>query len=67
MIGQFTWYWRNFSDNARDVRIEFEGPEQDVPVLHAELDDGNGNMVPSSIDLGYCIKNVTGDLESMHC
>lgn len=36
-------------------------------MLHAQLDDGEGNIRGSQVNLGDCIKNEDGQLSFMEC
>ncbi|KAJ5365681.1 Cyanovirin-N family protein [Penicillium concentricum] len=62
--GQFSWGDRNFSKSSRDVVFKLDGNE---PMLHAQLDDGEGNIQESELNLGHCIKNEDGRLCFMEC
>ncbi|KAJ5970344.1 uncharacterized protein N7479_000262 [Penicillium vulpinum] len=64
--GQLAWGERGFSKSSRKVEFKLEGPNED-PVLHAQLDDGEGNVNDSKVNLGSCIKNEDGQLSFMEC
>ncbi|KAJ6137281.1 Cyanovirin-N family protein [Penicillium samsonianum] len=64
--GQLAWGSHDFSKSSRDVDFKLEGPEND-PMLHAQLDDGQGNVQESQVNLGHCIKNEDGHLRFMEC
>ncbi|CAG7941834.1 unnamed protein product [Penicillium nalgiovense] len=64
--GQLAWGSNNFSKNSRDVNFQLEGPENN-PMLHAQLEDGEGNVRESQMNLADCIKNEDGHLSFMEC
>ncbi|KAJ5312145.1 hypothetical protein PENANT_c011G02639 [Penicillium antarcticum] len=65
-LRKLTWSCENFSDSATDVALRMDGPN-DEPVLHAQLDDGEGNISNDELNLGTCIKNEDGHLRYMQC
>jgi hypothetical protein len=65
-IGQLAWGDRNFSAHSTNVDLQLEGPTNE-PVLHAQLDDGTGNIQSSEVNLASCIKNEEGHLRFMGC
>lgn len=65
-IGQFAWGCQNFSTHSSDVDLQMEGPTHE-PVLHAQLDDGVGNIQACQVNLAACIKNEDGHLRFMEC
>lgn len=60
------WGAHDFSKCSRNVDFKLEGPHNE-PMLHAQLDDGEGNIQDSQVNLGDCIKNVGGQLSFMEC
>ncbi|KGO74083.1 Cyanovirin-N [Penicillium italicum] len=65
-LGLLAWGSHGFSKISRDVGFKLEGPDND-PMLHAQLDDGEGNIRESKLNLGDCIKNENGHLRFMEC
>jgi hypothetical protein len=43
-----------------------DGPNGE-PLLHAQLDDGEGHICSDELNLGTCIKNEDGHLRYMQC
>jgi len=73
--GQFAWGGTGFADSAQNIRFGFENDTQ-VPILRAELNDGQGNFVPRDVNLGERLGNSDGQFhfegnveghESHHC
>ncbi|KAJ5816097.1 hypothetical protein N7447_008330 [Penicillium robsamsonii] len=64
--GQFSWGDRDFSKSSRDVVFKLDGRDNE-PMLHAQLDDGSGNIQESQVNLAHCIKNDDGHLSFMEC
>ncbi|KAJ5131338.1 uncharacterized protein N7515_007377 [Penicillium bovifimosum] len=64
--GDFAWGNRDFMKQARNIDFKLEGPENE-PVLHADLDDGEGHMKQRQVNLGSCIMNEDGNLSFMQC
>ncbi|CRL29625.1 Cyanovirin-N [Penicillium camemberti] len=64
--GQLAWGSHDFSKSSRNVNFKLEGPDNE-PMLHAQLDDGEGNIQGSQVNLGDCIKNEDGQLSFMEC
>lgn len=65
-IGEFAWGCTDFSTHCTDVDLQLEGPANE-PMLHAQLDDGVGNLHESAVNLASCIKNEDGHLRFMEC
>jgi hypothetical protein len=65
-LGKLTWSRENFSDSVTDVDLRMEGPNNE-PILHAQLDDGEGNICSDELNLSSCIKNEDGHLRYMQC
>ncbi|CAI7671646.1 unnamed protein product [Penicillium discolor] len=64
--GQLAWGSHDLSKSARNVDFKLEGRSNE-PMLHAQLDDGEGNIQDSQVNLGGCIKNEDGQLNFMEC
>ncbi|OQD62875.1 hypothetical protein PENPOL_c011G01204 [Penicillium polonicum] len=64
--GQLAWGSHDFLKSSRNVDFKLEGPDNE-PMLHAQLDDGEGNIQDSQVNLGDCIKNEDGQLSFMEC
>ncbi|KUM65437.1 hypothetical protein ACN42_g1592 [Penicillium freii] len=54
--GQLAWGSHDFLKSSRNVDFRLEGPDNE-PILHAQLNDGEGNIQGSQVNLGDCIKN----------
>ncbi|KAJ5953941.1 hypothetical protein N7501_008220 [Penicillium viridicatum] len=57
--GQLAWGSHDFLKSSRNVDFKLEGPDNE-PILYAQLDDGEGNIQDSQVNLGDCIKNEDG-------
>ncbi|CAI7620093.1 uncharacterized protein N7487_003719 [Penicillium crustosum] len=55
--GQLAWGSHDFSKSLRDVSLKLEGPNSE-PMLHAQLDDSEGNIQDSQVNLEDCIKKT---------
>ncbi|KAJ5488270.1 hypothetical protein LT330_010305 [Penicillium expansum] len=64
--GQLAWGSHDFSKSSRNVNFKLEGPDNE-PMLSAQIDDGEGNIQESKVNLGDCIKNVDGNMSFMEC
>ncbi|KAJ5407378.1 hypothetical protein N7465_008662, partial [Penicillium sp. CMV-2018d] len=53
---QLAWGSHDFLKSSRNVDFKLEGPDHE-PMLYAQLDDGEGNIQDSQVNLGDCIKN----------
>jgi len=57
--GNFAWGGTGFADSAQNIHFGLEG-DQGVPVLRAELNDGQGNFVPKDVNLAERLGNDNG-------
>ncbi|KAJ5551829.1 hypothetical protein N7535_000225 [Penicillium sp. DV-2018c] len=64
--GDFAWGDRDFMKQARNINFKLEGPDNE-PVLHADIDDGEGHMHRRQLNLGSCIMNEDGHLSFGQC
>lgn len=58
LAGVFSWEGQNFSGSAQNISFNIEG--ENIPVLRAELNDGEGNWVARDINLGEKLENNNG-------
>lgn len=65
-LGQLAWGSHDFSKSSHDVNFQLEGPENN-PILHAQLEDNEGHVRESQMNLADCIKNEDGHLSFMEC
>ncbi|KAJ5089276.1 hypothetical protein N7532_007960 [Penicillium argentinense] len=65
--GKFAWSAENFTDDASDINLQWEGPDRE-PFLHAQLKNyENGSKNEDCVNLAACIKNEDGHLRYMDC
>ncbi|KAJ5221885.1 uncharacterized protein N7469_010772 [Penicillium citrinum] len=64
--GKFAWSAENFTDDAAEVNLIWDGPDRE-PMLHAQLRDEDGMQHEDRVNLAGCIKNEDGRLRYMDC
>ncbi|CAI7584616.1 hypothetical protein N7509_011025 [Penicillium cosmopolitanum] len=64
--GKFAWSAENFTEDAADVILKWDGPNHE-PMLHAQLEDEGGMHNEDTVNLAACIKNEDGHLRYMDC
>ncbi|KAL7276202.1 hypothetical protein RUND412_000820 [Rhizina undulata] len=58
--GRFNWGGVNFSETARNIRFDIEGPG--IPVLRALLQTVDGTWIESDVNLAERVENQDGNL-----
>ncbi|KAL4882057.1 Cyanovirin-N [Aspergillus karnatakaensis] len=57
--GRFEWHGGDFSGSADDISFELEG-DDNVPILRAQLTNGDGDQVDADVNLAERIGNNNG-------
>lgn len=60
--GSFQWDGVSFSETAEGVHFDIEG-ESNVPVLRAQLRNGEGDYVDANVNLAERIRNGNGQFQ----